>query len=48
MKVSALIAALQTAQDDHGDDIEVKLDVEGCDCDPDIQWYERKQILYLW
>lgn len=47
MKISALISELQTALLERGD-VEVKLDIDGCDCDPDIAWFERKRVLYLW
>lgn len=47
MKISSLITALQATQAERGD-IEVKLDIDGSDCDPDLIWCERKQLVYLW
>lgn len=47
MKLSKLIADLQSEHDSRGD-VEVKLDIDGFDCNPTVEWYEPKGLVYLW
>lgn len=47
MKISEVITKLQDELAEHGD-VEVKLDIEGVNCNPDFYWHERTQFLYLW
>jgi uncharacterized protein YkuJ len=47
MQLAALIDRLHEMADEHGN-VEVKLDIEGQDMDPDITWFEATDTLYLW
>lgn len=47
MRLTSVIAGLLGELVAHGD-VEVKLDIDGLDVDPDFEWNERKGLVYLW
>lgn len=47
MKLTSVIARLQGELVAHGD-VEVKLDIDGSNVDPDINYFDADGVLFLW